>query len=164
MLNSLFTAKFYGHGENDGFGKYMHTTKHCSSFCKYTNINVVVFDCLGFIVPLENFSLIWRPLLSVKSCKFLTCARHSSAYGHWAGFFSVSHLLWHEASVYNGHLWGPVTLTSIAERLVIELSLPDLGLSRLEIEHRTFSLRGQHSNPLCQRRDLHDVMNEIRNK
>ena len=39
-------------------------------------------------------------------------------------FFSVPHLLWQEASVYNGHLQGPVTLTPIAERLVVGLSLP----------------------------------------
>ena len=29
------------------------------------------------------------------------------------GVFSVPHLLWRGASVYNGHLWGPVTLTLI---------------------------------------------------
>ena len=39
------------------------------------------------------------------------------------GFFSVPHLLWHVASIYNGHIRGPVTLTPIAERLVVELSL-----------------------------------------
>ena len=39
-------------------------------------------------------------------------------------FFSVQHLLLHGASVYNGHLWGPVILTPIAERLAVELSLP----------------------------------------
>ena len=39
------------------------------------------------------------------------------------GFFSVPHLLWHRASVYNGHLRGPVTLTPIAEGLAVELSL-----------------------------------------
>ena len=32
------------------------------------------------------------------------------------GFFSVPHLLWHEASFYDGHLRGPVTLTPNAER------------------------------------------------
>ena len=40
------------------------------------------------------------------------------------GFFCVPHLLWHGTSVYNGHLRGPVTLTPIAERLEVELSLP----------------------------------------
>ena len=42
------------------------------------------------------------------------------------GFFSVPHLLLHGASVYKGHLWGPVTLTSIAECSTVELSLPVL--------------------------------------
>ena len=37
---------------------------------------------------------------------------------------SVLHLLWHGASVYNDHLRGPVTLTPIAERLAVELTLP----------------------------------------
>ena len=39
-------------------------------------------------------------------------------------FFSEPHLLWHWISVYNGHPRGPVTLTPIAERLTVELSLP----------------------------------------
>ena len=46
------------------------------------------------------------------------------------GFFSVPHLLWHGASVYNGQLRGPVTLAPNAERLAVELSLysfNDLG-------------------------------------
>ena len=47
------------------------------------------------------------------------------------------------ASVYNGHLRGPVTLAPIAEHLAVELSLCfyDLGLSRLRFEHATFRLR-----------------------
>ena len=36
------------------------------------------------------------------------------------GFFSVPHLLRHGASVYNGYLRGPVTLTPVAERLAAE--------------------------------------------
>ena len=40
------------------------------------------------------------------------------------GFFSVPHLLWHGASVYNYHLQVPVTLTHIAERSAVELSQP----------------------------------------
>ena len=42
----------------------------------------------------------------------------------WWGFFSVPDLLWREASVYNGHLRGPVTLTLNAERLAVEPALP----------------------------------------
>ena len=39
------------------------------------------------------------------------------------GFFSVPHLLWHEANIYIGHLWDPVPLTPVAERFAVELSL-----------------------------------------
>ena len=39
-------------------------------------------------------------------------------------FLSVSHLLWHRASFYNGHIRRPVTLIPIAERLAVEPSLP----------------------------------------
>ena len=85
---------------------------------------VCLFVCLFvFFVPLENFSFIWRRhhcwwrASNVDLCSALMAIRQ------W-GFFSVPHLLWHGASVYNGHLRGPVTLTSIAERLAVELSLP----------------------------------------
>ena len=47
----------------------------------------------------------------------LTYARHS-----WP-FISVPHLLLHRTSVYKSHLRGPVTLTPVAERLAVELSL-----------------------------------------
>ena len=72
--------------------------------------------CL-FIVPLENFSLKWLKVSNFDLCSALM------AIEQW-GFLSVPHLLWHGASVYNGHLRGPVTLTPIAERLAVELSLP----------------------------------------
>ena len=36
----------------------------------------------------------------------------------------MPHLLRHGPVVYNGHLRGPVTLTPVAERLAVELSLP----------------------------------------
>ena len=39
-------------------------------------------------------------------------------------FISVPALMWHGASVYNGHLQGPVKLTLIAERLAVDMSLP----------------------------------------
>ena len=39
-------------------------------------------------------------------------------------FFIVPHVLWHGTSVYNGQLWGPVTLTPIAESFAGELTLP----------------------------------------
>ena len=65
-------------------------------------------------------------------------------------FFNVPHLLGHEASVYNGHLRGPVTLTSIAERLAVELSLPVMT---------TYDYRGWDSStqpPACRANALTD--------
>ena len=58
----------------------------------------------------------------VKRCKFDLCSA-LMAIEQW-GFFSVPHLLLHGASVYNGYLREPVKLTTIAERLAVELSLP----------------------------------------
>ena len=81
-----------------------------------------VFVYLGFIVPLENFLLIWRRhyywwrALNVDLCLALM------AIEQW-GFFSVPHLLWQGASIYNGHLRS-VTLSTIAKHLAVELSLP----------------------------------------
>ena len=53
--------------------------------------------------------------LPMKGCKFWTML---GTYEQW-GFFNVPHLLWHESSVYNGHLWGLVTLTPIAELVTV---------------------------------------------
>ena len=66
----------------------------------------------------------------------------------------MPHFLWHGASVNNGHLRGPVTLTSIAERLEVEISVSvfDLGLSRLGFEHPTFCMQDERSNPTRHRR------------
>ena len=86
-------------------------------------------------------------------------------YRRKAAIFYICSALWtqssegsltcHGASVYNGYLRGPVTLTPIAERLAVELSLPlfyDLGLPQLGFEHPTFCLWGQRSNPLLHHR------------
>ena len=80
-----------------------------------------VLVCAGIFLPLENLSLIWRRhqwrAANIDLCSALM------AIMQW-GFFSMSHLLWHWTSVYNGHIRGSVTLTPIAERLPLELSLP----------------------------------------
>ena len=81
-----------------------------------------MFVCLGFIVPVENLSTIWRRHhYRWRAANFDLCSA-LMAIEQW-GFFSVPHLLWHGVSVYNGHLQGPVTLTPIVERLVVEMSL-----------------------------------------
>ena len=56
-----------------------------------------------------------------------------------------------------------MTLSPIAERLAVELSVPvffDLLLSRLRFEHPAEGLRGQRSNPLYHRRN-HDINDEV---
>ena len=79
----------------------------------------------GFLVPLENFSVIWRRHhCRWRASNFDLCSA-IMAIEQW-GFFSVLHLLWHGASVYNGHLQGPLKYTHIAKRLAVELSLPVL--------------------------------------
>ena len=83
----------------------------------------VLFVWLEFFVPLEIFKLIWRRLhCRWKAANFDLCSA-LMAIKQW-GHFSVPQLLWHETSVYNGHLRGPITLTPIAERLAVGLSLP----------------------------------------
>ena len=107
-----------------------------------------LFVCLWFIVPLENFSLIWRrPHYRWRAANFDLCSA-LMAIEQW-GFFSVPHL-WHGPSVYNGHLRGPATshlLPSFWQWSCLYLFY-DLGLSRLGFEHPTFCLQGQHYNPL----------------
>ena len=52
--------------------------------------------------------------------QILTYARHSWP---WSSEGSLTcHTYW--PTLYNGHLRGPVTLTHVAERLTVELSLP----------------------------------------
>ena len=98
---------------------------------------MVKFVCLfGVYRPTWEFSFIWRRHhCRWKRANFDLCSA-LMAIEQW-GFFSVPHLLWHEASVHNGHLRGPETLKPIAERVAVELSLPLL---------RTKVCRGWDSN------------------
>ena len=103
--------------------------------------NPFLFVC--FIVPLENFSLIWRPHhYRWRASNFDLCSA-LMAIEQW-GFLSVPHLLWHGTFVYDGHLRGHVTLTHIAEHLAVELSLP-IFTTYVWFEHPTFRLQGQQN-------------------
>ena len=62
------------------------------------------------------------------------------------GFSSVQHLLLYWASLHNGHLRGPMTLTFGSE--AVNKCFNDLGLSRLGFKHPTFCMRGVRSNQL----------------
>ena len=106
----------------------------------------VVFVCLEFIVPLETFSLIMRRHhCRWRAANFDLLCSALIAIEQW-GFFSVPHLLWHGASVYNCHLRGSVTHTPITERLAaVSTCFYDLGLSLLGFEHPTFRLWGKRS-------------------
>ena len=100
-------------------------------FDTFLNKNVMLkclFVCLfGFIVPLEHFAVIWRRHhYQWRAANFDLCSALMAIEQWW--FFSVWHLLWQGAYVYNGHLRGPVTLTPIVECLAVELSLPVLLL------------------------------------
>ena len=87
----------------------------------------LMFVCLEFFVPLENLSLIWRRHHCRWETAFFYPCSTLMATKQW-GFFSVPHLLWHGASVNNGHLRGPVTLAPNAERVAVRLSLPVLTI------------------------------------
>ena len=88
-----------------------------------TLIAFSLFVCLGFYVPLENCSThLRRHHCRWRAANFDLCSELKAS--EQRGLFSVSHLLWHGASVYNGYLRGPITLVAINERLALELSIP----------------------------------------
>ena len=93
--------------------------------------------------------------ITCEGLQILTCARHSWPLSS-EGSFSVRHPLWPEASVYNGHLRGPVTLMHTYCRAfgsgAVTTSFYDLGLSRLGFEYPIFRFRGERSSPLRHRR------------
>ena len=98
--------------------------------------------------PIRDKSLLWRrhqPVVMAANFYIYSALMAIEQ----RGFFSVPHLLWHVASVYNGHLRGPVTLTPTAERLALELSLPVFKTSVCRGPlSPTFRLQGELSNPL----------------
>ena len=78
-----------------------------------------------------------------RAAKFDLCSSFI-AIQQW-GFFSVPQLLWHEPSVYYGHLRGPVILTpsycrAFGSEAVTTFHL-DLCLLRLGFHHPTFRMR-----------------------
>ena len=78
-----------------------------------------VYLCLEFFVPLEILQTYGYVTISRKGLQILTYAVFSRPLSS-----KVSLAYRHGSFVYNGHLWGPSTLTPVAERLAVELSLP----------------------------------------
>ena len=87
--------------------------KNIATFCdiklsyKTQRITFSIMFVLAFFVPLENFHSFEEVTIASEGLLILTYARHLWQLSR--GFFSVPHLLWHETSVYNGHLRGPLT-------------------------------------------------------
>ena len=87
----------------------------------------------GFKFHSRMFHSYGEVTITCEGLQILTYTRHSwplSSEGSLA-----CHILWHGASVNDGHLRGPVTLTPIAERLAVEMF--DLSLSPPAIEPRS---------------------------
>ena len=87
----------------------------------------MIYFCLfvwAFRPTHEFFTHYW-----LRAANFYLCLA-LMAIEQW-GFFSVPHLLWHGATVYNGNLWGRVTHTPIAERsaMVLSTCFYDLSLT-----------------------------------
>ena len=117
----IFSTPFYNRLKQNYSVNIFWARLH--NICSYILFVVCLLFCWGFIIPLENFSLIWtRYHYQWRAANFDLCSA-LMAIEQW-GFFSVPHLLWHGTSVYNRYLQRPVKLTPIAERLAVELSLP----------------------------------------
>ena len=122
---------------------YLH---QLSSVWRWSCHYLVFFSLFEVFRPTREFftHLETSPLL-VQGCNFDMCSA-LMAIEQW-GFLSVPHLLCHRASVYNGHLREPATITPVAERLAVEHSLP--VLTTYEIRTLiTLRLRGERSNTL----------------
>ena len=86
-----------------------------------------------FITHMKTSPLRWR------AANFDLCSA-LMAIEQWE-VFNVPHPLRHGPTVHNDHLWGPVTLTPVAERLAVHgavtICFYYLGLSRPGIEPRS---------------------------
>ena len=75
-------------------------------------LTICLFVCLELNVQLENVSFVWRRYhCRWRAANFDLCSA-LMAIEHW-GFFNVPHTLRLWPTVYNGNLWGPVTLTPV---------------------------------------------------
>ena len=117
-----------------------------------------------FYVQLGNFSLMWRQHHYRWRASIFLLYSTLMAIEHW-GLFSLPHLLYHGTSVYNGHLRGPISITSAVEHLEVELPLPVyIWLWSVStawgFEHPTFPMRGERLTD-CATAAVHYVRNKI---
>ena len=133
QLTDSVTSDLIHFDEQLNYSPWYHSIKNIEMHCMFfPNFAKCLFVCLFEVLrSTRDFSLIWwRHHYWWRASNF---DLHSALLTkeQW-GFFSVPHLLWHGTSVYNGHV--PLSIYAVAERLLVELSLPvfyDLGLSRL---------------------------------
>ena len=110
-----------------------------------------MFGCFLFVcffVPLENVSLICRRYHCRWRAAYFELRSALMASEQW-GFFNVPYLLWHGASIYNGHLRRSVdthTYCQAFSRRAVNTCFYDLGMSLLGFEHPTFCLGGKRFN------------------
>ena len=79
-----------------------------------------------FLRPTRKFWLIWRRRHRRNWVQILTYRCMLGTHGHRAVrvLYHAIPTVTRVIRLYNGHLWGSVTLTRIAQRLAVELSLP----------------------------------------
>ena len=124
---SHYITSHYKVTESAGCSRCLWVYGYCSWLLAHHSL------CLGFYVPLENFSLIWsRHHFRWSALNFDLVYSVLIAIEQW-GFFSMPHLLWHGTSVYRGNLRGPVTLTLVSKRLAVLLLLAVYWISRMGI-------------------------------
>ena len=121
---------------------------------------ICLFVCVEFIVPLENFSLIWRRHHCRWRATYFGLCSALMAIEQW-GFFYVPHLLWRGTSVYNGHLRGPVSLTPIVDRLAVELSLHVLRLRSFAVGILTSNLPLAKMFNINNTKEEHFILSDI---
>ena len=91
------------------------------------NRQLLIFFCLFCFVSVENFSLMKTSTWPAKSCKYFDlCSALMDI--EQSEFVNVPRLMIHGASVYKDHLWQPVRLTPIAQRLAADSDYLSLRL------------------------------------
>ena len=105
----------------------------------------VILVCLGVFVPLETFSLIWRRHHNRwRVANFDLCSA-LIAFDQWGyTYCDTRHPF---VMVISKDPWHPHLLSCVWQWSCPYL-FNDLDLTRLGLEHPTFRLRGERSNPL----------------
>ena len=127
MFHLIFPRKYFWWCQRSSTGLTESKTFRFKNIQISASLKKLFVCFFVFFVPLKYFSLIWRRHHHCRwrAPNFDPCSA-LMAFDQW-WFFSVPHLQWHGASVFNGRLGRPVTLIPNAKYLAfMELSLPIL--------------------------------------